>query len=242
MFGQSYKLQNTPLEESIIQAWTSEPHGRNINVVNRHTGLEISGCTFNARIYPLSKVLGSDPMKWYLADTLRDWRGTQLEQMYFEALNSEDNSFVNFFRNRLRNSNTTSARQSHSLSMSSNILSKHPSRSFGMLERGLHGLLEFPGQEPAWSGFLADTAASCAFLIITPQCLQLDGIRQISSRQHVIDMADEGDRVLETVIYINERAKIPPKLHRSGSGHEWITCHLRDGGVFDVGESGRLVV
>lgn len=249
---EQHKRRGALFRDDLLAAWTHQPPRHNPRVFRHWFGVEVSVCTGNARRRRLSQILGSPTVQNYLESICMRWPSEQHKSRYFDALNSSDiQSFDNLFRTDAEYQGTIANAISLSLSA---ILKTGIDRNnclSAMWAPDCHEVhsIAFPDWEYSWTGILADGSDGCNVAIVTKECLELADAGQASLCRKKGNSSNRYS-ILETYLAVNEEAKMPeglakrPRRRNNYTDHtyQWDFSRLKSGGVFSLGQQGRLKV
>jgi hypothetical protein len=236
------------LKECLLAAWANNPGERNPSIMAHWLGVEVSGCTGNARRRRLCRVLASESMQNHLDSMVMDWDGDEeCKRLYFEALSDQnirafEELYIKSCKERREKMGTAVATCLRALMKSGVVGDQRLSAIWNPNCRDTY-LATLTNRK--WTGLLGDTVESCAVVVLTTDCLQFKkSVEWASSCHNSSDQKeDKGQRlfsVLETAMVVNEKAKNPKRL--TLEDRRWNVKQLRPNDGFDLGESGVLKV
>jgi hypothetical protein len=248
-YGEEWRIrEGSMLKECLLATWLNNPSERNPSIMAHWIGVEISGCTGNARRRRLCRILASQSMRNYLDSVVMDWEDDEeCKRLYFEALSNQnirafENLYIDASKERREKIGTAVA-------ISLRVLFKsgldRDQRLCAIWSPNSRDTYKATLTNRRWAGILGDTIESCAVVILTPDCLQFKRNVEWASNCHSISDEDgeEGQgqsTVLETAMVVNGKAKIPKRLVLEE--RRWSVEQLRPNDGFDLGDSGLLKV
>lgn len=245
------------LREQLLAMWTYEPGSRNPAILSHFAGVEVSACTENARRRRLVHILGSSTMLNYLDTFMLDWEHEESKGRYLQALASPNiRAFEALYISELglrKDLGRAIAVCLHALHHTGSLTGESL-HALWCPSRGETWTATFNYWDQHWVGLLKDTISSCAFAVLTPQCLVMADLDLVSECQNQHRGAMTGvssqanltthsfyrnhHSVFETAVIINNEAEIPKGLKYDGK--RWKINRLQLDDEFDLGESGRV--
>lgn len=245
-YQEGYKIrEGASFRESLLSIWTNDPLERNPAIVLKKIGLEVSGCTENARRRRLRHILASNTMQTHLAGLSLDWND-ECEKEYFSAMGGHDtNAFVKIYHEKKEWRRYWSEAICVSLKVLKVTGPDDDQRLSGLWCPNSRETYVAKLSPRRWAGLVKDTLTSCALVIMTNDCL---GFKKdwfwagncSSKSDKPAQTVYQLPTVLETALLINKSCQIPKGLiEREDS---WEITRLVYEDLFDLGDSGCLKV
>jgi hypothetical protein len=257
VYAEQYKVRKSAsLKKSIIAAWRHDPEERSPSIVTHRSGVEISGCTGNARRRRLSRILCSTSVRNLLKRAVMEWKDPECEAAYFNSLEDRNVlAFTNLYHKRKdwREDIGRAVATSLGALLLTGTDENRALQALWCPNSRDSWLASFPYSEQHWAGLLSDTANSCSVAVVTEKCLGFKNpaLAWASSCQHhcgsprsqnssTQSLHQNQFGILETAISINRDAILPRGLLLNEEQLKWGYKHLERKAVFDLGDSGRL--
>jgi hypothetical protein len=250
-YGEEWRMREGSMQkECLLAAWINNPSERNPGIMAHWLGVEISGCTGNARRRRLCRILASGSTRNYLDSVVMDWEeDDECKQLYFAALSnpnirSSEDLYIESSKERREKIGTAVAICLRVLMKSGLDGDQRLSAIWSPTSRDTYRATL---TNRWWAGLLGDTIQSCAVVVLVTDCLYFKKSVEWASNCHHTSTTDQEENpnqgkfsVLETAIVVNGKAKIPKRLVLEDE--RWSVEKLRPNDGFDLGESGLLKV
>jgi hypothetical protein len=251
-YQEQYKIrEGASFRESLVAAWMNSPEDRNPAIVLHKIGVEVSGCTENARRRTLAYILASETMRTYLGGFALDW-SDECKKKYFEAMGSHQGyDFERLYHQRRewRESFGQAVALCLKVLLKTGPVGSEQLSALWCPNPRETWLASLTGRS-RWVGILADSADSCAVIILARDCLVFEKSGQNWSAWCKNAAPEEGitqgervypvyPSVLETAIRVNGSCA-PENLRLSET--RWDVKRLAPPDCFELGDSGILKV
>lgn len=256
----NYKLRERNWKQVVVERWRNEPNKRNPLILQHQLAVEVSMCTQNARRQRLITVLGSSTILAYIEGLAIPWEDPNCKRAFLTALLSPDPfAFGHLWESEIKWRGDMGDAISCCLdALADTGYSETGLGAFWVSEKGFESLVTLTPKSHSWAGFLKDTHNSCAMVVFSDICLEMDHDRVMcceNSETSTSKLIDKGllirsdlHCVLQTSFILNSDHcpdSITSRKHRREDGTMvtyWNTRDTERGTKFNFGENGKVKV